>query len=1142
MQFHKSLALSLVFAFGLFSLPMAFAQTITTGDVVGTVKDTTGAVVPGAAVTLKSIDFGDTRTVDTDNTGAFRFTFLKPGNYNLSASAAGLKTDVRKLAVEVGQVANLELTAKVQATQEVIEVAASGDIVQTENANLSTTYNTTQMEELPTPGGDMTTIAFTAPGVVVSTGMGYGNFSSHGLPGISNLFTINGNDYNDAYLNLNNSGASNLMLGTNEVQEAAVVQNAYSVQYGREAGAQVNYITKSGTNGFHGDLNYNWNGDRLNANDFFANTDGIPRSKAISNQWAADVGGPIRRDKTFFYADTEGLYYTLPSSGIVTIPSPQLQTYILNTVSPGSLPLYQSALKIWNGAPGVSAAVPITNGTGVLQDTNGTLGCGIQGFAGTPAPGGGFFGSYPMGVTSGTLVPCGESWATSGSNTNKEHLYTFRVDHSVTERQKIYLRLKHDDGFQPTGTDLINTTFNEQSIQPEWDGAVNYTYVITPTVVNSFIGSALWYSAYFGPANVSGSQQLFPTYFAIEDGGANGGGFYNMGSQWFAFPQGRAVGQAQLTDDLSITRGKHTIKIGENFRRNRVSDFSLETATTGYYVFNSLADFANANFDAGVNSSYNQKFTSLDTAHIRLYNIGVYAQDEWAATSSLKLTFGIRFDRTGNPQCVDDCFSRLTAPFTSSSFQTGIGIPYNQSIDTGLNSAYYGVDAVVPQPRLGVVWSPKGGGKSMVMRAGLGLFADLSPAFLVANLFNNGPNPYNAFINSGSVEVGTAGDPNSAAAAAQNAFNAFKSGYSNGATFAQLSAAVPNFSPLNYFSIPQHLSTPKYAEWSLEIEQPIGDKNVLVATYTGNHGYNLLYTNGFANAAALGGTFTGLPSASPDGRFLAVTQLGDSAISNYNGLTIQYRRAFAHGFQGQISYTWSHALDDLSNGGSGLPYTFTANIVTTLVNPNLKANYGNSDYDIRHNVVGDFVWDTPWRFNSGALNHLLSSWSLSSKLYLRTGVPESITDSVLAGNIGEGTVGAGASILATAVSTIPHSCGTAAVNGATPCMSQSDFLTAGTETNFGNIGRNSIFGPGYFNVDTTLYKNFPITERVKCVIGASAYNILNHAHFADPLANVAGGGFGGIYGTVSPPTSAYGAFQGSLVSGREVVLTAKFKF
>ncbi|HUE22541.1 MAG TPA: hypothetical protein VMQ86_12735 [Bryobacteraceae bacterium] len=381
----------------------------------------------------------------------------------------------------------------------------------------------------------------------------------------------------------------------------------------------------------------------------------------------------------------------------------------------------------------------------------------------------------------------------------------------------------------------------------------------------------------------------------------------------------------------------------------------------------------------------------------------------------------------------------------------------------------------------------------------------------------------------------------SSAAAAQNQFNAFKTGFFNGETMDQLGN-----SPFNYFSTDQHFSTPTYAEWSFEIEQPIGQKNVLVATYSGNHGYNLLVQSGFPNAAALGGSFAGLPSVQPDPRFLAINELSNQGVSNYNGLTIQYRRAFSHGFQGQINYTWSHALDDVSNGGSGLQYNFTNNTSGGLVNPNIRANYGDSDYDIRHQVTGDFVWDTPFKFSNRGLNYLLGNWTLSSKLFVRTGIPENITDSLL-NNLFEGTlvssvINVPTSLLATAVTDIPHYCGSAAVNGATPCLSQSMFLPAGTEPGFGNIGRNTLFGTGYFNIDTSLYKNIAITERFRFTIGASAYNLLNHAHFADPLSNVASGAVGGIYGTVEEPTSAYGAFQGSVVTGRVMVLTAKFRF
>ncbi|HEX3681534.1 MAG TPA: carboxypeptidase regulatory-like domain-containing protein [Bryobacteraceae bacterium] len=1134
-------------------LSTVFAQTITTGDIAGTVKDQSGAAVASATVTLKSLDTGETRTATANDSGTYRFTFLKPGSYTVQAASTGLSSDLVRVAVEVGQAPSIDLVAKVQSTRQVVEVNTAPPAVETDNANLSTTFTTQQVLELPAPGGDITTIAFTAPGVVLSTGMGYGNFSSHGLPGTSNLFTVNGDDYNDPYLNLNNSGASNLLLGQDEISEASVVSNAYSVQYGRQAGAQVNYVTKGGTNKIHADLLFNFNNHLMNANDFFNNALSTPRPYAVSRQWGADIGGPIWKNKLFFYSDSEGIYYSLPSTAVVSVPSPQLQSYILGHISAAQVPLYTQAFGQWNGAPGIGHAVPVVAGSGPLQDSstrqvNGSavsnLGCGAFAATNTPAPGGGVFG---------TNVSCASAFNENGLNTNKEWLETHRVDWNINDKQKIFFRFKGDHGFQPTFTDLVNPSLDAHSIQPQYEGQINHTYVISPTTVNNFIVSFLWYSAIFGPASTTAAQKILPFSFTFNDGGANGaypptgtGGFYELGGFYengFYFPQGRDAGQGQIVDDVSFVKGNHTLKVGVNFRRNRVTDFSYESNTVGLYTFNSLTDFVNGVTDSATGSNYQQKFSPLLDAHIRFYNIGVYLQDEWAVKPNLKITYGIRFDRTANPLCVDNCFSNLTDAFSSADFQKGVSIPYNSSILAGQSHAYYSVDSVVPDPRFGVVWSPNAA-RGMVVRGGFGLFSDLSPGQLVSYIFNNPPFPFTPTINNGQT-VNTANDPSSAAAAAQNEYNAFKSGFAAGDNLAALSSLVPGFGAFNYFSVPHHLATPEYAEWSFEIEQPIGSKNVLVATYSGNHGYNELLLNPWFNAYAQAsyGAFAGLPTAPPDPRFAQVTQLTNAGYSNYDGLTVQFRRAFSHGFQGQVNYTWSHALDTISNGGANEPYAFCSGCAfTVLPNPSVAASYGNADYDIRNSLTADFVWDIPWKPTNRFLYNVLGNWTVSSKFYVRSGTPFSVYDALLGGSLSPNLSNPNFTVnmLASAVGPVNMNCGPSAVN--TACFNSSQFVAAETETGFGNLARNAFRGPGYTDIDTSVFKNFNLTERLRFQLGASAYNVLNHPNFQNPNADVAEGGLGTITATAVPPTSAYGAFQGSAVSGRVLVVTGRFQF
>lgn len=272
--------------------------------------------------------------------------------------------------------------------------------------------------------------------------------------------------------------------------------------------------------------------------------------------------------------------------------------------------------------------------------------------------------------------------------------------------------------------------------------------------------------------------------------------------------------------------------------------------------------------------------------------------------------------------------------------------------------------------------------------------------------------------------------------------------------------------------------------------------------------------------------------------FTPVTQLTNLGISNYDGLTGQFKRALGYGFAGQIGYTWSHGLDDVSNGGSGLPYNGQTSL-TGQVSPNVTNNYSNSDYDIRNSMVADMIWDTPWKSSREGMNYLVAGWTVSSKFYVRSGTPFSIVDSQLAGDLGGGSING--TMLATLKSgSLPSSCGPGAV--ATACLNSSQFLSSGSETNYGNLARNSVYGPGYTDVDASIYKKFSLGEKMNLRIGISAYNLLNHPNFAAPGHDVARPGFGLITGTVTPPTSAYGSFQGSAVSGRVAVLTGKFTF
>ena len=1102
------------------------AQTIISGDIAGTVTDPTSAAVANAAVTLTSSESGAVQTVNTNSTGGFRFPLLRPGNYKLQVSAPGFAPVTQAVTAVVGQVVSANVKVSVKGTSEVVEVTGATPLLETESANLAASYSPKEIELTPNPGGDLTNYALYSPGVVLSTGAGYGNFTAYGMPGTSNLYTINGGDMNDPFNNLNNSGSSNNMLGANEIQELTIVHNGYTGQYGRAASVNMNFTTKSGSNQFHGNAKWDWNGRYLNANDWFNKQAGNDRPFANSNQWGGSFGGPIVKNKLFFFFDSEGLRYVLPGGGFpVYIPTPQFANAVqahIQATQPNQLTTYQTMFQLYAAAPGASGATP----------NPGTGGCGDLATSanGTPI----------QTVISGTAfgsgaAPCTASFRSLLTNLNTERLMSFRVDYTLSEKDRLSGRYWQDRGEQPTFTDPINKAFNALSNQPQDAGQLTETHVFSSRLINQLIVGGFYYSSIFGVANLPASEAVFPTEVGgLHQGGNNCTSFDGllscMGGEYSRYPQGRNVGQYQAVDDLSYSRGSHEFKFGVNFRRINFASYRPGINQTGVFQVFSMTDFANGTLVNG--SNVTQQFSPVGHYGLNSYSLGFYGQDEWRVNNRLKLTLSLRADRNSNETCVEHCFAQFAGGFDAISHD--VNTPYNQSIVTGQSQLFSSLERIAWQPRAGFTYSPHG--ESTVIRGGVGVFSDLYPAQLSDLLIVNAPTVSIFQINNGPV-FGTGGAYEQAAASN----SAFHSAFASGGTLGSIKAQVPGFHGPNFYAVAPHFVNPKYTEWNLEVQQGFGTKMVATLGYVGNHGTDLMVQQNGINAYCKQCPFGTLPAAAPDPRFGRVRELTNQGISNYNGLTATFTRRLTKGLQGSVNYTWSHTLDDISNAGID-QYSFntTGEAFLYQIDPkHLRTyNYGNADYDFRHNFSANYIYEMPFGSSgSGLVKHLLGGWVTSGVFYKRSGQPYSVVDTSLTnsvtGNNSQGMV-------------LPNFLG-----GSIPsctvniqCLNPAQFSETGQNT-FGNLSRNHFVGPGYFNFDMTLKKNFRITESgLTFSMGANAYNILNHPRFANPDNNYADAGstFGQVQSTVTPASSPYGNFQGSAVSGRVLQLELELKF
>ncbi len=1126
----------------------AQGQSLVTGSIIGTVKDPSAAIVPNAPVDLENTQTGEKQSTASNAEGAYRFALLKPGIYEVSVFMKGL-TKIANCTVGVGQTITMDLDLEVTISVETVIVRSEAPLI-TMDPGTVTNYSPTEVALLPNPGQDITTIAFTAPGVVVSSASGgYGNFSANGLPATSNLFTVNGENNMDPYSNVNISGASSLSLGNHEMQEASVITNPYSGQYGQLSGAQVSYVTKSGTNEFHGDAQWWWNGSSMNSNDFLFNATQTPRPFSNANQWAASVGGPIIKDRTWFFVDTEGLRFVLPTSNTETIPTPAFASAVLTNVqnlNPNELTAYQNLFNIYSKAASGKQATPLPVGTVDSGDECATI-------------------SLP-GFTTGT--PCSQTIATTSSSFGKEWILAGRIDHKLTKKDDLFFRFKVDHGQQPTEVDPLDSAFDANSNQPFYDFQAQERHVFGGSMTNLFTASLSHYSFLFSQ-NLSAWQSAFP------DGGVSfdyAGGFSGINDSVYLFPSGRKITQYQFIDDFSWVRGRHSLKFGLNFRRYDISDHNFYS-TYPVTSFNDLTAGAGTAglqaFANGVANTYYQQDSASTDVPIAFWGLGFYAEDDWKVTSNLTLVGALRFEHNSNPVCQTNCFPNFKGPFpTLASVEAGAGagdVPYSSDINTNLHQAYMSTDAINVSPRLAFSWAPgesshfpwfPGEGKT-VISGGIGIFYDNPPAGTVDALLSNPPaavffaiSPLDAFGNTtGILPFDKTNGAPAVFAAASSAFSVNKS-------FNQLSnelnPIIGSNPPISFTSFQGTIHSPQVQEWNLKVDQQVGRSTVVTVNYVGNHSIRIPYFNEWWNAAASFpfASIPGINSIPVVPNYGTVTTLQSGAVSNYNGVTFSVREQYHTWFMAHVNYTLSHALDETSNGGI---FVAGANSHPVQINPfSLRANnYGNADYDIRNVFNADYVINPPVHFENKVAKAFLGGWQWSGKVYVRSGFPFTVLDGNASASIAQG---GGAVVAQQITAGASASCGRSSAYtngnsnfGTTACLNPAAFVNTADPnftgyTKFPTQTRNQFRGPDYIDFDMSLFKTFQIKEKLSLGIGATAFNVFNHPNFGLPDNNLGDPMFGQIQSMQNTPTSPYGVGFGFDSSVRVVQLSAKLNF
>jgi len=1070
----------------------AFAQA-ETGQIVVKATDPNGAAVSGATVSVTQVNTGrklpDTKTNDE---GSATFTNLQPGRYEVTVTTAGFAPYTQQAEVSVGAKLSVEATLSAQAQSATVTVVAGegGVEVNTQTQQLADTISQKQITELPTLTRNPYDFVGTSGNATSTGAFGRGaGFSINGQRAASTNILLDGGENQDTF-----TATVGQNVPLDSVQEFQVITSNFSAEYGRASGGIVNVATRAGSNTFHGSL-YEFNRiSALASNGFNNNAQSIDKGVFTRNQFGYSVGGRVIKDKLFFFSSTEWTRIRSGGDAISLVPTPQLIA-----ASAANTQTYFNHFQLAN---------PINGQVFTVGDVKNALGTGSA-F--------GAFGSLPNSLPAFGQVRTFRAADLGGGSPGNDWQTVGRLDYNWSDRTQVYIRGAFQQGDNPAGTVSFspytgfNTGFEYRN--------QNYLASVTHSFSSNLVSQSKVVFNRLNNQQPLGQQPLVPTLYTNDGFAARINGFiirypgYLSDSPGNGIPFGGPQNFLQIYQDLNWTRGSHQFRFGGQYvhiRDNRTfgayeyadaalgsnSANALGRLVTGNLFNFTVAVFPQGKFPCSRSTSTGANIVTPDcqlqtpltspnfSRSNRYHEWATYFNDSWKVKPRLTLNLGVRYEYYGIQHNANRALD--------SNFYFGQGTTIFDRIRNGRilraqDSPIGGLWAPDKNnfaPRLGLAWDVFGDGK-MSLRGGYGMAYERNFGNVTFNVIQNPPNYATVALRAG-VDVPT------------------------------LPITLDNFGPLGGTGVTKTFSAPSlravdpnivnaYAHfWSAALQRQLGNATVVSAEYTGSAGRHL-YSISNINRPGTGSFYEG--DANTLGRLnvsgaSSINFRGSDGRSNYNALIVSLDSSNlkSKGLRLTARYTYSVAKDNLSSTFSESGNNFNLGFLDPF-NPNL--DYGFADFDVRHRFAGSFVWDVPHiSAAKNVVDRLVNGWELTGIVNLRSGSPFSVFDCSFAfsacmraelngpvnlrGSLNHDAIG---------VSDTPNRYKLIDLSGLLPGqyvdkVGLNEFPPFPADMS----KRGAFRGPGFWNVDSALYKNFKLTERYTLQLRFEAYNVFNHAN------------------------------------------------